>query len=167
MSEKVRQIISFVFKRSGKQRLTESEFYLTISMDLKWCPPKRAKEFVSHLISLGVLKKEGEDVFPEFDVDDLVIPLGFHPQEEDFIFDDLEGAVNTSETKDAFEHVVHRIQAKTLLDKGRIETEISRLIEKKHIHRSAALALFARSHDVVITDLLPELKEEILTGNTG
>jgi hypothetical protein len=167
MSEKVRQIISFVFKRSGKQRLTESEFYLTISMDLKWCPPKRAKEFVSHLISLGVLKKEGEDVFPEFDVDDVVIPLGFHPQEEDFIFDDSEGAVDTSETKDALEHVVHRIQAKTLLDKGRIEKEISRLIEKKHIHRSAALALFARFYNVSITDLLPELKEEILTGNTG
>lgn len=167
MGEKVKQIISFVFKRSGKQRLTESEFYLTISMDLKWCPPKRAKEFVSHLISLGVLKKDGEEIFPNFDVAEVVIPLGFHPIEEDFVMDEEKDIDGINEAKNVLEHMIHRIQAKTLLDKNRIEKEILQLIDEKHIHRSAALALYARSYNVDIADLLPELKDEILRENKG
>lgn len=165
MDEKVKQIISFVFKRSGKQRLSESEFYLTISMELKWCPPKIAKEFVSHLVSFGWLKKSGQDVFPSFDVDKVVIPIGFHPTDGEFIVDDRKGTDGDNETTNVFGHMIHRIQAKTLLDKNRIEKEILKIIEEKHIHRLAALALYAHSYNVDISDLLTDLRSEILGEN--
>jgi len=161
MSETVKHIISYVFKRSGKPVLSESEFYLTVSMHMKWCPPNIAKEFVSSCISLGLLKQEGETVSPGFDVDGVAIPLGFHPTGEDFLIKNKEN-IEKSQERNVFDVVLDRLQAKTLLDRGGIEKEVSTLIDKKDIYRGSALALFARIHSVDINELIPLLKEEML-----
>ena len=84
MDETARKIIAYVFKKTGKKKLSESEFYLTISMDLKWCPPDASKEFLKNLISNGLLNKDDKHVFPNFDVDTVVIPIQFQPDKSYF-----------------------------------------------------------------------------------
>ena len=48
-------IIAFLFKRSGKEKLSLSEFYLSLSMDLKWFSPQQAKAFVNHAVEQKLL----------------------------------------------------------------------------------------------------------------
>ena len=40
-------IISFLFKRSGKESLKFSDLYLALSMELNWFTPDDAKSFIS------------------------------------------------------------------------------------------------------------------------
>ena len=47
-------IIAFIFKRSGKQKLKLSEFYLPLSMQLNWFSPQEAKDFVKIAIKQKV-----------------------------------------------------------------------------------------------------------------
>ncbi|MDG6229348.1 MAG: DUF2240 family protein [Candidatus Thermoplasmatota archaeon] len=166
MNTKDEQIVSFVFKRSGKDRLKESELYLILSMDLKWCSPKNAKEFIAHLIAKDLLQKEGDSVVPAFDVQDVVIPLGFHPQKEDFERIDSE-TLTDSFSNSAFEHCIERLQKERPIAKANIEKEIGEIMKEKQVHAEAAIVLFAGIHNVDVSDLIPALRQEILRENTG
>ena len=50
MNKEHKIIISFVFNRSGKREMSFSEFYLTLSLDLKWFTPDNAKSFTLNSI---------------------------------------------------------------------------------------------------------------------
>lgn len=166
MNGKDEQIVAFVFKRSGKDQLKESELYLILSMDLKWCSPKNAKEYITHLLSKGILKNNDDVIFPSFNVQEVVIPLDFHPRQEDFHFsndDDVSGII----IKSAVEQGIKRIQKETSMDKTSIKNEIEVIIKEKQVQIEAALALCALYHLVDVSDLIPSLKEELITENTG
>jgi len=166
MNKKDEQIVAFIFKRSGKDQLKESELYLILSMDLKWCSPKSAKEYIAHLISLDLLQKEDDGVSPAFDVQGVVIPLGFHPQQEDFLFN---GAKQPTDPlpKTAFEHCIERLQKYAALDRTTIEKEVTVIMEEKQILAEAAIALFSSYHKVDVSDLLSALRKELLRENKG
>ena len=60
--------IAFIFKRSGKQKLKPSEFYLPLSMQLNWFSPQEAKDFVKIAIKQKLLKEKEEIIEPTFDI---------------------------------------------------------------------------------------------------
>jgi len=70
------------FRSKGKNVVTENEFFMGISMDLRWLPPGETKELIALLLSNGILKKDGEYLRPAFDVRIADIPLGFRPTAE-------------------------------------------------------------------------------------
>ena len=165
MNEIVKQAIAFVFKRSGKQQLKESELYLTVSMDLQWCSPNTAKEFISRLLSHGILKKEGEFISPSFDIQKTMIPLDFHPTEQDFIIE--EDSVATSMQGDTMiDTLIGRLAEETSLGKEEIYREMLSVAEQKQLHTASALALLARFYNVDVTDMIQDLKDEVLKENT-
>ena len=61
-------IVTSVFKRSGKKKLSSSDIYLILSMDLGWFPPAEAKKFVLWAEENNLLKKEGDFLIPTFDL---------------------------------------------------------------------------------------------------
>ncbi|MDR0791258.1 MAG: DUF2240 family protein [Methanomassiliicoccaceae archaeon] len=67
------------FRNKGKNVVTENEFVMGISMDLRWVPPTDAKDVLSLLLHEGHLKKDGEYIRPAFDVHAVDVPLGFRP----------------------------------------------------------------------------------------
>ena len=75
-------VISFIFKRSGKEKLTLSEIYLPLSMDLKWFSPQEAKEFVNFALKQKILNKKNDFIFPNFNYKDINIPIGYKPKKE-------------------------------------------------------------------------------------
>jgi len=162
MYDVAKQIIAFVFNRSGKKHLQDSEIYLTISMELKWCSPKIAKDFVTNACAVGLLGKDGEEVSPLFDPHGILIPLGFRPTEEMFVLGNNQQNIEVYEQKNAIDMLIERIQDKTSLDKKLIRDEIQVLAEKKQLHVYSAAAILARSYEVNIVDIVPKLKEEAL-----
>ncbi len=160
MYDEAKQIIAFVFNRSGKKSLQDSEVYLTISMELKWCSPKIAKEFVSNACVVGLLGKEEEEITPLFDPQAILIPLGFRPTEEMFVLGNNQQRIEVYEQKNAIDMIIERVQNKTSLGRVVIQDEIQALIEKKQLHAYSAAAILARSYGVNIVDIIPKLKEE-------
>ena len=49
-------IIAFLFKRSGKAKLSFSDLYLTLSMDLNWFTPDDAKSFLNLTLKQNLLE---------------------------------------------------------------------------------------------------------------
>ena len=60
-------IITFLYNRSGKSKLSYNELYLTLSIELNWFTPDDAKLFINQSISENLLKKEKEELSPNFD----------------------------------------------------------------------------------------------------
>jgi len=67
------------FRNKGKNMVTEKEFVMGISMDLRWMRPGEAKELLASLITEGHLKDDGQHIRPAFDVHEIDVPLGFKP----------------------------------------------------------------------------------------
>ena len=82
MPSEAERIIAFLFKRSGKEKLKTSEFYLTLSMELKWLSPKEANTFLKNAIKERLLVKKGDNITPAFDYEKIVVPTGFQPSRE-------------------------------------------------------------------------------------
>ncbi len=164
MYDEAKQIIAVVFTRSGKQKLLDSEMYLIISMDLQWCSPNIAKDFVANACFLGSLKKEGNNITPSFNVRFTAVPLSFHPTEKMFHIASQED-VSVPEQKKAQDFLIERLQRKTSLDGEQIQNKINKIVEEKQLHIASASALLARSYDVDFVDILKALKEEMQKEN--
>jgi len=67
------------FRNKGKNMVTENEFVMCISMDLRWMRPGEAKELLSLLVKEGHLENDGMHIRPTFDVHATDVPLGFKP----------------------------------------------------------------------------------------
>ena len=84
MNSEEMSIISFIFKRSGKDRLSESEIYLPLSLELRWFSSTEAKNFVKYATQTNLLNKEDGFLSPSFDVSKIKVPIGFQPSKKDF-----------------------------------------------------------------------------------
>jgi hypothetical protein len=67
------------FRNRGKNVVTEKEFVMVVSMDLRWMNPGEAEGLLSLLSDHGHVKKDGEYVRPAFDIHTADVPLGFKP----------------------------------------------------------------------------------------
>jgi len=67
------------FKKLGKERLTTGEFVFALSLDLEWFTPEEAKKVLNQALRSDLLKIDGDDLEPGFDLKDLEKPPGFRP----------------------------------------------------------------------------------------
>jgi hypothetical protein len=84
MESEAKIIIAFLFNRSGKTLLKDSELYLPLSMELGWLSTKESQEFVKYAVTQGLLVKKEELLQPNFPLEKIVIPLGFTPSKRLF-----------------------------------------------------------------------------------
>lgn len=142
-------------KRSGKQTLPESEFYLTISMDMQWCSPRKAKLFVKNAIKAGFLKKKDDQLSPTFDVKKITIPTGFKPS--DAAFDEpLEKHSNPD--IEIIEKIKNNIERESDLSSDQIRDEINMIAEEKIITPVVAALLLAKRFNININQYIKSIK---------
>ena len=60
--ERAKNLIAFLFQRSGKERLEEKEIYMALSYELRWLTPEKAKIFLQRCLESGLLKTEDGEV---------------------------------------------------------------------------------------------------------
>jgi len=70
------------FRNKGKNVVTDKEFTMGISMDLRWMRPADTEELLSLLLSNGYLEKDGEYLRPTFDIHGTDVPLMFRPPDD-------------------------------------------------------------------------------------
>ena len=78
--EKLKEVIAFLFNRSGKEEMTAQELRLAMSMDLRWFSPKEAEEIVDTFQNKRLLvRKGGGGLRPAFNYRKLTIDRDLHP----------------------------------------------------------------------------------------
>ena len=162
MNSEIKIIISFLFKRSGKEELTASELYLPLSMDLKWFSPKEAKDFVNSALLKNFLIKKGDQIKPNFDCKKIAIPVGFHPSKQ--IFEEETDMVN-EERQDVVKLIIGRIVEKTEQDEQGVFEEIKEVSNEKNISLEVAALLVSREYDIVVSIFLDQVEDKIFIEN--
>lgn len=152
-------IIAFIFNRSGKNKMSFSEFYLSLSMDLKWFTPNQAKEFVNRALKQDFLKKEKDLLKPVFDYKKTVVPIGFYPSKKDFEQKKEEQIIE----EDFIKVIIKRIAEKTLLDDEKIMDEINEIKKEKNVTLEVATLILGKKYNVVLEDFLKETEKKIFT----
>lgn len=157
MNDEARQILAFIFRRSGKETLPASDVYLAISMELQWCSPKEAKAFVKKAVAAGLLKENDHGVTPSFMVEEIEIPTGFSPSEE--VFKNHLDSSKKSDEKELYSMVISRLAQKKQMSQNEINNAIEKISTEKKIEREVAAVFFARKMQCNIHDLLPDLEK--------
>jgi len=161
MTDEAKQIIAFLLKRSGRPSLPESEFYLTMSMDLQWCSPKIAKSFVSQALESGLLTKKDDELSPSFDSKKVEIPTGFHPDLSSLTITNKKEEPST----DLLTSLYDVIASATKKSTDDIAIEVEKEANTKTLSLPVASLMVAKRHDVDITPFLSQVKETIFTKN--
>ncbi len=144
MNSEIKIIIAFLFKRSGKKEMAQSELYLTLSMDLKWFSPQKAKEFVNSTLQNNILVKKGAFLTPTFDVNKITIPTGFRPSKEVFYKQKEE------ESPDIIENIVKRIAEDTGQNAKDIFEKIKYVEKEKNVILEVAALLIGREYNIAL-----------------
>ena len=153
MTSEIETIIAFLFKRSGKDELTASEIYLPLSMDLNWFSPNQAKTFVNAALQQKLLIKKDGKLKPSFDVEQVVVPVGFHPSKQ---------PIGKKEEKtDIVKNIIDRIVEKTGQDENSISEKIKAIEKEKNVLHEVAVLLVSKEYDIEIKDCFEELEERI------
>ena len=156
MDSEVEVVIAFLFNRSGKEGLSFSDLYLTLSMDLNWFTPEEAKKFVNESLKKKLLTKKGNLIKPGFDIDKITVPVGFHPSKR--LFQKPQVA---EEKKDIFDEIVKRIAEKTKLDEKDIISKIKEVEIEKNLTSEVAALLIGKENGVSLDDLFEKIEEKI------
>ncbi len=77
--EALKRTIALLFRRKGRNRMSEQEFVLSASMDLRWFPPRDAQRLLDLSVLKGLVTLEEGGLEPAFDLEAVEVPLHFVP----------------------------------------------------------------------------------------
>ena len=158
MTDDLKNVIAFLFKRSGKEELALSELYLTLSMELNWFSPKEAKEIMALALQQNVLTKKGDKLKPTFDYKKMVVPVDFHPS----IKPSAEKEPVIKEEKiDILETMIKQIVEKTNLDKQSIIEKIEMIGKERNIYPEVAALLICREFELNLEDFYDDIEQHL------
>jgi len=156
-------IISFLFKRSGKESLKFSDLYLALSMDLNWFTPDDAKAFINLALKENLLIKNDTLIKPNFDYEKTTVPVGFTPSEQVFEIKEVD---NYNEKKESFlNKIIKLLVENTNLDAVELSELISTLAKEKNITEEVAALLIGKEYNTNFDDFYEKIEEIIFTNN--
>ena len=156
-------IIAFVYTRAGKKEMSISEFYLSLSMDLKWFTPINAKTFTKKVVENNLLKVENEVLKPNFDVDEIRIPTGYYPSKNVLSHKDLKEELPQKITvADAFDTILKKIVDKSNLDKQTILKKIKEIEKEKNLITEIAAVLIGKEYNLDFKEILEKIQRHLL-----
>ncbi len=148
MNDEKKIILAFVFKKSGKKELAESELYLTLSMDLQWFKPEEAKNFVKKCIKENILEKQNDLVKPPFDIEKVKIPVGFKPDMRK-IKEDVEPR----------EDLILSIAKASKKNEREVKEIIKKIQVSKKINFDVACLILAKEYGIEINSFIKDIKK--------
>ena len=161
MHDEAKQVIAFIFKRSGKKTLPASDVYLAISMELQWCSPKEAKTFVKEAVTNGLLSETKQGITPSFPVENIIIPTGFMPSSD--CFSKWDSLSELSKNREIINIIVSRVKEKIQMSGEDIKKDIQEIASMKLLYEEVAAIFYAKKMDIEINDLLGDMEQIIFT----
>lgn len=162
MTDQEKIILSFIFKRSGKSNLKESDIYLPLSLELGWFSLQQAKEFVKKCIQHKNLEVTDGLLSPSFDIDTIVIPTGFYPviQKEKNEMSD-----NKQPPKQSVAEYIEHITKRSGKTNEEIKKEIQEQQKEKNIIYEVAALSIANIYGVDSSQYYGIIEKSIFTEN--
>ena len=152
-------IIAFIFKRSGKTEIEFTEFYLTLSMDLKWFTPKQAKDFINTALKQNLLSKKDEMITANFDINKISVPIGFYPSKKATTVEKKQK--KTIVEDDVLTEIIKKIIEKTKISENKIVEMINNIEKEKNITPETAALLVGKEHDVSLEEFYEKTEETV------
>jgi hypothetical protein len=162
MESEAKIIIAFLFNRSGKTALKDTELYLPLSMELGWFSTKEAQEFVKYSLKKELLIKKDGLLHPIFPVEKTSIPVGFTPTKKLFSEKKKE-----QKKENILEEIVAQITSQTNRSHEDILKEITSEEKEKNILPEVAVLYLTRKYNVDMTDWYDVIEQKLFKGNTG
>lgn len=162
MESEAKIIIAFLFNRSGKTALKDTELYLPLSMELGWFSTKEAQEFVKYSLKKELLIKKDGLLHPIFPVEKTSIPVGFTPTKK--LFSEKK---NEQKKENILEEIVAQITSQTNRSHEDILKEITSEEKEKNILPEVAVLYLTRKYNVDMTDWYDVIEQKLFKGNTG
>lgn len=152
--------IALLFRRKGKDLLTEKEFVFSASMDLRWFSPKEAQKLLDVGITGGLLQKKNGSIVPTFDTSLVEVPLDYRPGKE--IFEQV-----PNKPRDFFSEIVDRIVKTKSVPKREVVSRVNKKQELLGIDVEPAALLVASDYGLSMdTGSIERAEFEILQRDT-
>jgi len=162
MASEEKITIAFLFKRSGKEELSPSEFCLPLSMDLNWFSPTQAKDFVKQALRRKTLVKKGNKIKPNFDCGSIAVPVGFRPSPQIFK-EKKEG--EKEDSKDVTSALIQKIIEKTARDEQSVVEQIEAIEKEKNICFEIAALMIGKECDIPLDGYFVDVEKKLFREN--
>jgi hypothetical protein len=144
----LRAAVATPFRQRGEDRLGEHEFVVALSLDRDWFSPDQAKRLADIAVGEGLLRREGDDLVPDFDPSAVTVPDDFVPG------DDL------LRERSPFERALDAV-----VDAGTPKQEavadINDLQRRLGVTPAAAAVVYARTHGVAVEGPAASVREDL------
>lgn len=157
MTTEAHIIIAFLYKRSGKPIQTESDLYLSLSMDLGWMTTTDAKTFIHQAADNGLLTPKDQGFAPTFDITTIQIPHGFIPKPISTLKETKPHPLQPS----LLNHIIDKISNHTKQTPTVIMNEVTSLAEEKKVIPEVAALWIARRQEVDVSEFYDPTQEKI------
>jgi len=151
-------IIAFIYKRSGKQKLTDSEIKLTLSIELNWFTTSEVESFVKKIKTKKLLMEKEGGLAPTFNINEVVIPFGFKPSKK-ALDEEISEIIN--ERPATLDILIQRISKKTDQDENNIKQQINSIQKEKNILEEIAAMTIAIENNIDIEYLYKNIENTI------
>jgi len=152
--DELRYAIALLFRRKGREELTEREFFLSASMDLRWFPPRDAQRLLQLGLETKLLESHGGNIRPAFPLDSVDVPRDFVPTAKTL-------EVATPVTQDVFVRIVDAMVAAANTDRRAVIAAINAVQEKLDVDVEVAALIAARQAGVDVTPFLQPVKAHL------
>src|SRR3989475_9924146 len=153
-TDELRDAIALLFKRKGRDELSEREFVLSASMDMHWFPPRDAQRLRQLGLETKLLESQGGAIRPAFDGSAVEVPRDYIPTSA--ILD-----ISTAVSEDVFLRIVDAIVAKTKTDRKSVIASVNAVQEKLDVEVEVAALVAAHQSGVDVTSFLPAVKSRL------
>ena len=138
--------IAVLYKRKGKDALSEREFVFSASMDMRWFSPKDAQKLMDAGLTGGFLEKKNGNLMPTFDWTSAEVPLDFKPSSETI-------RMGTKRSQDLFSEIVENIVRTKSVPKREVVSRVNKKQELLGIDIEPAALLVASSYGLQVDKL--------------
>ncbi|OGS42913.1 MAG: hypothetical protein A3K67_06450 [Euryarchaeota archaeon RBG_16_62_10] len=153
--------IAVLFRRKGKEILTEREFVFSASMDLRWFTPKDAQRLLDAGLTGGYLERKNGNVAPTFDCSVLDVPLDYKPSKE--VLDQV-----PKRQADLFSEIVEKIVRARSVSKREVVSRVNKKQELLGIDVEPAALLVAGDYGLPVdSGYIERATSEILEREFG
>ena len=152
--DELRYAIAMLFRRKGQEELTEREFVLSASMDLRWFPPRDAQRLLQLGLETKLLESHGGNIRPAFAIDSVEVPRDFVPTAKTL-------DVATPVSEDVFLRIVDAMVSATKSDRRTVIATINAVQEKMDVDVEVAALVSARQAGLEVAGFLGPVKAHL------
>ncbi len=152
--DELRYAIALLFRRKGRDELTEREFVLSASMDLRWFPPRDAQRLLQLGLETNLLESHGGNIRPAFPIDSVDVPRDFVPTPKT-----LEVATPASE--DVFLRIVDALVAHTKSDRRAVIASVNAVQERLDVDVEVAALVAAYQGGLDVAPYLSQVRARL------